>query len=115
MKKRDSRDYLHDILESVDDVESFVEGMSFEEFVKDRKTKNAVLRSIEVIGEASRQLPVALREKYPEVPWKEIIGMRDKLIHGYSGIDFETVWKATKEDVPSLKKLIQKILGDLEK
>jgi uncharacterized protein with HEPN domain len=115
LKKRDIRDYLHDILESVDDVESFVEGMSFEEFIKDRKTKNAVMRSIEVIGEASRQLPVALREKYSEVPWKEIIGMRDKLIHGYSGIDYETVWKAAKEDVPSLKKLIQKILRDLEK
>ena len=115
MKKREVRDYLHDILESIDEVESFVEDMSFEEFMKDRKTKNAVMRSIEVIGEASRHVPVALREKYSEVPWKEIIGMRDKLIHGYSGIDYETVWKATNEDVPSLKKLIQKILKNLEK
>ncbi len=115
MKKRDVRDYLHDILESVDEVESFVEGMSSEAFMKDRKTKNAVMRSIEVIGEASRHVPVALREKYPEVPWKEIIGMRDKLIHGYSGIDYETVWKAAKEDVPSLKKLIQKMLREIEK
>ena len=115
MKTRDLRDYLHDILDSVNDVESFIDDMSFEEFVKDRKTKNAVVRSIEIIGEASKKLPAPLREKYAELPWKEIIGMRDKLIHGYSGVDYETVWKTTKENLPLLKKVIQKMLKDQEK
>ena len=115
MKTRDLRDYLHDILDSVNDVESFIDDMSFEEFVKDRKTKNAVVRSIEIIGEASKKLPVALREKYAELPWKEIIGMRDKLIHGYSGVDYETVWEAAKENLPSLKKVVQRMLKDQEK
>jgi uncharacterized protein with HEPN domain len=108
-------DYLRDILNAVDEVESFVKGMDFEEFVKDRKTLNAVVRSIEIIGEASKHIPASLREKYAELPWKEITGMRDKLIHGYFGMDYETIWKAAKEDVPSLKKVVRRMLKEQEK
>ena len=115
MKKREVRDYLRDILDAVDEVASFIEGMSFEEFVKDRKTLNAVVRSIEIIGEASKHIPASLRGKYAELPWKEITGMRDKLIHGYFGMDYETIWKAAREDVPSLKEVIQRMLKDLGK
>jgi uncharacterized protein with HEPN domain len=115
MKRRDYRDYLQDILNAVDDIEGFVDDMSFEEFAKDRKTLNAVVRSIEIIGEASKNIPDALKAKYEELPWKQMTGMRDKLIHAYFGVDVETLWKAVKENIPPLKKSIQKMLKDLEK
>jgi len=115
MKTRDYRDYLQDILDAVNDIESFVESMTYEEFIKDRKTLNAVVRSFEIIGEASKNIPEAMKAKYKELPWKQMTGMRDKLIHAYFGVDVETLWKAVKDDIPPLKKAIQKMLKDLEK
>jgi len=115
MKRRDYRDYLQDILDAVNDIESFVGSMSYEEFIRDRKTLNAVVRSIEIIGEASKNIPDTVKAKYKELPWKQMTGMRDKLIHAYFGVDVETLWKAVKENIPPLKQAIQKILKDLEK
>ena len=115
MKRRDYRDYLQDILDAVKDIENFVDDMSFEQFEKDRKTLNAVVRSIEVIGEASKKIPSSLRTKYETLPWKKMTGMRDKLIHAYFGVDTETLWKTVKDDIPPLKQLIQKMLKDQEK
>lgn len=113
MKNRDYRDYLQDILDAVNDIESFVDDMTYEAFIKDRKTLNAVVRSIEIIGEASKNIPETMKTKYKELPWKQMAGMRDKLIHAYFGIDTETLWKAVKENIPPLKKAIQKILKEL--
>jgi uncharacterized protein with HEPN domain len=115
MKRRDYRDYLHDILDAVNDIESFVGSMSYEDFKRDRKTLNAVVRSIEIIGEASKNIPDALKAKHKELPWKQMTGMRDKLIHAYFGVDVETLWKAVKENIPPLKQVIQKMLKDQEK
>ena len=115
LKKREYKDYLHDILDAVKDAEDFVEGMRFEQFERDRKTLNAVVRSLEIIGEASRNISVSLREKYGEIPWKKMIGMRDKVIHGYFGVDTKTLWGTVKDDLPPLKNLVQKMLKDLEK
>jgi uncharacterized protein with HEPN domain len=115
MKSRDYRDYLQDILDAVNDIESFVDGMTYEEFIKDRKTLNAVVRSIEIIGEASKNLPETLKANCKELPWKQMAGMRDKLIHAYFGVDVETLWKAVKENIPPLKGGIQKMLKDQEK
>ena len=114
MMRRDFRDYLRDVLESINDVEDFVGSMSFEEFAKDKKTLNAVVRSIEIIGEASKKIPESWKEKHKDLPWRQIAGMRDKLIHAYFGVDVEILWKAVKEDVPRLKGSVKKMLQDAE-
>jgi len=109
LRHRDIRDYLQDIQEAITDIEEFVANMTYEEFIKDRKTLNAVVRSIEIIGEASKKLPNSLKAKYAELPWKEIMGMRDKLIHAYFGMDTETIWETIKHNIPTLKQTILKI------
>jgi len=114
MKRRDYRDYLRDMLESVDDIESFIGGMSFEEFKRDKKTLNAVVRSIEVVGEAAKKIPRALRDRHKEIPWKEMAAMRDKLTHEYFGIDVEILWKTAKDDIPPLRQPIQNFLKEIE-
>jgi len=115
MKSRDLRDYLRDIIDSIDDIEDFTKNMTYEQFVKDRKTLNAVVRSIEIIGEAAKQLPNEVKAKYNTLPWKEITGMRDKLIHAYFGMDTETIWVTVHKNIPTLKQTIQKLLKDQEK
>ena len=113
--KRTYLDYVLDILSSIDEVIEFVEGLDFGGFVKDRKTVNAVIRSLEVMGEAVKKIPVEVRDRYPNIPWKHIAGMRDKLIHEYHGVDLEIVWKVIKEEIPPLKPAFERVLRDLRK
>jgi uncharacterized protein with HEPN domain len=113
--KREYRDYILDILESINSIESFVKGYSFEEFVKDKKTIDAVIRNLEVIGEAAKNIPKEIKKKYNEVPWKEMAGMRDKLIHEYHGVDLEIVWEVINRRLPNIKPLFRKIMEDIEK
>lgn len=115
MKNRIYLDYVQDILDSIRDIESFVKGMSFEEFKKDRKTINAVVRSVEVIGEASKKIPPTITANNPSVPWKKMAGMRDKLIHEYFGIDLEILWKVAREDMKSIRPAIRQILKELKR
>jgi uncharacterized protein with HEPN domain len=105
---------LKDILDAISEVESFTKGLSYEVFKDDKKTVNAVVRSIEVIGEAAKRIPKATRDKHRDVPWKKLAGMRDKLIHEYFGIDLEILWKAANREIPPLKKPIQSVLDSLE-
>ncbi|MDI6735527.1 MAG: DUF86 domain-containing protein [bacterium] len=114
MKNRDIRDYLQDILDSIREVKEFIENMEFEDFAEDKKSINAVVRSLEVIGEAAKKIPDNLREKYPQIPWKRMAGMRDKLIHEYWGVDLEIVWEVINSELPPISPLIQKVLGDME-
>jgi uncharacterized protein with HEPN domain len=85
-------DYLEDIAGAISDIRSFMEGMSADEFMVDKKTVNAVVRSLEIIGEATGKIPKDIRERYRNVPWEEMIGMRNRLIHEYFGVDLDIVW-----------------------
>ncbi len=107
--KKDPQIYLQDIITSIHDIEIFIEGMSYAQFSKDKKTLNAVIRSLEVMGEAVKNLPAGFKNKHPEIPWKKIAGMRDKLIHEYFGIDIEIIWQVIEEDIPSIKPKIKKL------
>jgi len=114
MVKRVYTDYIQDILDSINDIKHFVEGMNFDDFKIDRKTVNAVVRCIEIIGEASKKIPKSIRDTRPEIPWKKMVGMRDKLTHEYFGIDLEIIWKVAMEEIHKLKPGIQQILNSLQ-
>ena len=91
--KREFLDYLRDIQEALEKLEKFTRGMNFEAFAKDDKTSFAVIRALEIIGEAARKIPKSVRSRYPDIPWQDMAGMRDKLIHDYFGVDLRVVWK----------------------
>ena len=110
--KRVWLDYLNDILDAVNDIKSFINGQTYETFIKDNMRRNAVVRSLEVIGEATKNLPEEVREKYPEIPWKRMAGMRDKLIHGYFGVDYESIWSLITERVSSIEEPIKRIIRE---
>jgi uncharacterized protein with HEPN domain len=112
--KRDYKLFIKDILDCINKIEEFVEGMNFEEFVKDDKTSSAVVRKLEVIGEATKNLPEEIRQKYKDLPWTDMARMRDKIIHFYFGVDYEIVWEVVKERLPQIKPLIQRILKEME-
>jgi uncharacterized protein with HEPN domain len=114
MTKRALADWLEDILNAINAIERFVNGIDFEEFTHDQKTIYAVTRAIEIIGEAVKNIPESLRSKYPEIPWKAVAGMRDKLIHGYWGTDVAVLWKTVQQDTPQLKVMITRVIEELQ-
>jgi uncharacterized protein with HEPN domain len=114
MTQRDVRDYIQDIADSTENVPGFVKGLSFTRFRSDLKTIYAVVKGLEVIGEATKRIPADFRRRYPRVPWSEMAKMRDKLVHDYFGIDLDVVWKTIREDIPRLRPLIKSVLKDLD-
>jgi len=110
---RSTLDYLDNILDAAGKIETFTRGMSYEEFSGDDKTVYAVTRALEVIGEATTCIPRQVRERYPSLPWSEMAGMRDKLIHAYFGINRAIIWRTVRDDIPPLRPAVQRLLDDL--
>ncbi len=113
--KREAVDYLRDILHYAASARQFVSGVEFEAFGHNEEKVFAVVRGLEVIGEAARQTPAAVRDRYPEVPWRDAIGMRDKLVRDYFGVDLEVVWKTVHNDLPPLQEAVARVLAHLER
>jgi uncharacterized protein with HEPN domain len=109
-KERNWKLFIMDILESINKIEKYIEGLNYEQFVRDEKTKDAVVRNLEIIGEAANQIPKEIQQKFSNVPWAQIIAMRNRMIHGYFAIDYRIVWDIVKIDIPSLKKELELIL-----
>jgi uncharacterized protein with HEPN domain len=105
--------FLQHILSAISDIQEYTDSMPHDAFLQDRKTQAAVIRNLEIIGEASKNVPAAFSSKHPGVAWKEAARMRDKLIHGYFGVDAQDVWDAVQNDLPKLKADVQKILDGL--
>jgi len=112
IEDKDPLVFIKHILENIKDVEVFTRYISKEEFFENKEKQNAVIRSIEVIGEAAKNLPDSFKDKYPEISWKDITGTRDKLIHYYFGVDLNAVWKVVKKNIPELKLQIEEILKE---
>jgi len=109
---KDPRILLSYVLECADLVAVYVDGVSWDEFAEDTEKQDAVLRRLEVIGQAVKDLPGELRSRYGDVPWRKIAGMRDKLSHDYLGIDLEVTWNAATRDLPEVGRVAE-ILSDL--
>jgi uncharacterized protein with HEPN domain len=110
--KRVLLDYLKDILDAINDIENFVKDTDYIKFVTNHMRRNAVVRSLEIIGEASKNIPEELRNQYKNIPWKRMVGMRDKLIHGYFGVDYESVWAVATDRIPEIKHPLAKMIKE---
>lgn len=107
--------YLQDILDNIALADRFTTGLTYDQFAADNKTAYAVVRSLEVIGEAAKSVPADVRKRFPSVPWKDMAGMRDRLIHAYFGVSYEKVWRAVKDHLPAIKPFVEQALRDMKK
>ena len=114
MSKRLPKLYLEDILSSISKIEDYVKSLSFKTFSDDPKTIDAVVRNLEIIGEAAKNIPEVIRKKYPGTEWKKIAGIRDIIIHAYFELDLDLIWDVVKNKIQDLKQQIQEILKEYE-
>jgi uncharacterized protein with HEPN domain len=110
--QREYLDYLNDIVDAMGKVQRFIAGVSYDEFAENEEKIYAVTHAIEIIGEAVKNIPSEVKEKYPDIPWKNMAGMRDRIAHGYWGVDLEKVWDAATREIPADKPRIARILEE---
>ena len=110
MSNRDYKILLEDIIESIDKVFIYTENMSYEEFINDSKTQDAVFRNFEIIGEATNQIPENIKNSYSQIEWHKLIGLRNRIIHEYFGVDTNIVWNIIKNNLSDFKSSINNIL-----
>ena len=113
-KRRSAKLYVDDIWDSIGKIEKYSKGYKFEDFTKDTKTVDAIIRNFTILGESIKNLPKEIKQKYPDIPWREIMGMRNKIVHEYFAVDEEILWKSVTEDLPPFKKQIRKLKKDLK-
>ena len=114
MKKADIV-YLKHIRDAISRIEEYTKAVGYEDFIKNDLIQDGVIRQLEIIGEATKRISTQFKSNNPHIPWRDIAGMRDKLIHDYFGVDIEAVWDTVKRDIPALKKEVKKILSEDQK
>ncbi|MFH1358511.1 MAG: DUF86 domain-containing protein [archaeon] len=115
MKEKEDIVFINHVLDSINAIVDYSKNMDKEDLVLNRMKQSAIVREIEIIGEASKNISNSVRKKYFSVPWRDIIGTRDKIIHKYFEVDLDMIWEIIKKDIPELKKEILKIKEDMEK
>lgn len=112
MSSRTDREFLSDILEAIRRASLYMGGVGYDQFLADIKTQDAVIRALEVVGEATKRLSSAVREQHASLPWRSMAGVRDKLIHDYFGVNLDVVWQIVTEELPPIAKQLEKILSE---
>ena len=113
--KKDNLVYLRHILDAIYRIEEYTGEVKYEDFMNSNLVQAGVMREIEITGEATKRLTQGFKEKHPDIPWKKMAGMRDKLIHDYLGVDLDAVWDTVEKDIPTLRDKIKDIIGEDEK
>jgi len=106
-EKRSAAEYLSDMRDAIHAAREFSQGITFEVFRNNREKQFAIIHALEIIGEAAKQVPASVRAEYPDIPWRDIAGMRDRLIHGYFSINLERLWNTVQEDLPHLEEKLK--------
>jgi uncharacterized protein with HEPN domain len=110
MSKRVDMDFLADCKEAIMRISAYTEDLSYEQFLEDKKTQDAVVRNLEVIGEAAKNVSEELKRKHPQIPWQDLAGVQDKLIHHYFGVNFDIVWNIVRQELPKVLSQLEGIL-----
>ncbi|MCZ7358265.1 MAG: DUF86 domain-containing protein [Candidatus Methanoperedens sp.] len=109
--KKDDIVYLRHILDAISRIEEYTIDLDYDDFMDNNLVQDGVVRQIEIVGEATKRVSTEMREKYPDIPWRKMAGMRDKLVHDYLGVDLDAVWDTVRKDIPELKKEIKILVG----